>query len=298
MRAIARRPTRSWPAGFRGRTPRRPSTLNGASSRSGGTRFRQRRRLRVLPDRRTDERARGRFRLASEGRQPRRDRLFGSGPTGRTGRGYTTAAVDALTLAAFAYLPDTREDHHPDGPGERRKCSRSTKARLHPRRRGCLPGHRYVRPHRQRLDLGAAPANLEPSCRASGSTLPLRVINLRDSDSDPHRQRATTSTCHLARYGSRAIGSHVQRSTRHSCVVLRRPAETPRRPNGFVRRSVAPDCDAETQEPMSRPSVAGGRAFLQDAWWVRSSSGPWSHSLPTTWLRFRARHGGDQRGGR
>ena len=24
----------------------------------------------------------------------------------------------------------------------------------------------------------------------------------------------------------------------------------------------------------------------QDAWWVRSSSGPWSHSLPIPWPRF------------
>jgi hypothetical protein len=26
--------------------------------------------------------------------------------------------------------------------------------------------------------------------------------------------------------------------------------------------------------------------FLPDAWWVRSTSGPWSHSLPTTWPQF------------
>ncbi len=44
--------------------------------------------------------------------------------------------------------------------------------------------------------------------------------------------------------------------------------------------------DAETREPMSRPSFSGRPAgFLQDAWWVRSSSAPWSHSLPTTWPR-------------
>ena len=48
--------------------------------------------------------------------------------------------------------------------------------------------------------------------------------------------------------------------TTHRSVVLRRLAETPRRPNGFVRRSVAPDCRRRGDPGAHVAAVFGRRA--------------------------------------
>ena len=71
-------------------------------------------------------------------------------------------------------------------------------------------------------------------------------------------------------------------------IALRRLAQTPRRPNELGPTSVAPYCrrrgDQGAHVAVSLPARRQG--FVQDAWWVRSSSAPWSHSLPTTLPQF------------
>jgi hypothetical protein len=90
--------------------------------------------------------------------------------------------------------------------------------------------------------------------------------------------------------------------TRISRDVISELAPVPHRVldgDAFVeRRSSGNPLLARRRWAAFQPEFRESARVLQGAWWVRSSSGPWSHSLPTTWPRFELITGCDDRRGR
>ena len=89
-------------------------------------------------------------------------------------------------------------------------------------------------------------------------------------------------------------------SDRHGMTINQR------RPSAMATLSSTPVLRLAAAEPLVRHGAGPPSSrvpcertrVLHDAWWVRSTSGAWAHSLPTTWPRFELLIGCDQRGGR
>ena len=72
----------------------------------------------------------------------------------------------------------------------------------------------------------------------------------------------------------------------HRNTLVRAMAPRPNGIDAFSRNLGRAFKRAAPGFPTSGPRPVGGGRRLRDAWSVRSTSGPWSHSLPTTWPRF------------
>ena len=200
----------------------------------------------------------------------------------------TTEGLDADAAATTAVLANTATTRVPNGlltlpPLQAPRSGRHPNDHHAARTAEQHQCHRNrARPHLQHIL-----SRFDPD-RQRSTGIPSRSTLSTSSDSTPAHgsERLSPGPCRqttAARAWLRIAAGDTDSQTRGRHVEDLAPPRRPdldrsaRRPNGFVRRSVAPDYRRRgDEEPNSRPSLAGRPAFLQDACrvWVRPRHRP------------------------